>query len=699
MLNKNSWFFPVAIRTTMIVLLVFAQYMLAAQKEATVPIGNIKAQIQTWYDAYKQGKSEAAFSTFMDSTSAVINSYLYRKDYETIATLYEHCIQLAKDNKDEKTHLKFAVLLGNFYKIKGNFLQSNAVLLSALDKNGLDNDKAQQYLHIASNYIQIDPTKSKYYLDEAQKIMPNIKDTATLMLYHFDRGTYYRLNNDMNNAIQEEILAMKYMDNFPVQKVGSLIKLSDYMFNLNNLQPALDYLETAAKYYDPNKDRRTHSFVLLAKSKVFHKQKNDAAAIDATNEAYNYLKTTKLINQQAKCLYFLAGYYASANNQTEYEKTIGTLKQLVSEMEDNNFKEASLLTITKYELEKGNIKEGEKYFNQININKQLKDFTGKDDYLALKAKILTAKGNNALAIQTLESLVLYKDSIELNNTKSIVAYQESQYNRLEKEKEINQLSKDSENKSKKIGFISIVSSILGLILLLVLWFYRQLKSKNTQIYQQNEQLKGLLKDKDFLLKEIHHRVKNNLQVVSSLLNLQSNYIQDPVALDAINEGKNRVSSMALIHKNLYTDDNLTSIETIRYFDDLIDQLFESYNIDEDKITIEKDIDSMQLDVDTMIPLGLVTNELMSNALKHAFTESLSGTIKFSLKDEGDTILVQIKDNGKGINKDVFTSSQSFGNKMITAFVQKLKASLNIINHQGTEITLVISKQHVNTQRA
>ena len=157
--------------------------------------------------------------------------------------------------------------------------------------------------------------------------------------------------------------------------------------------------------------------------------------------------------------------------------------------------------------------------------------------------------------------------------------------------------------------------------------------------------------------------------------------------------------MALIHKNLYTDDNLTSIETIRYFDDLIDQLFESYNIDEDKITIEKDIDSMQLDVDTMIPLGLVTNELMSNALKHAFTESLSGTIKFSLKDEGDTILVQIKDNGKGINKDVFTSSQSFGNKMITAFVQKLKATLNIINHQGTEITLVISKQHVNTQRA
>jgi len=348
------------------------------------------------------------------------------------------------------------------------------------------------------------------------------------------------------------------------------------------------------------------------------------------------------------------------------------------------------LCIVKYELKKGNFKAGERFFNQINTSKQLNDFTGKDDYLAMKAKILAANGNKDLAIQTLETLVAYKDSLDLNNTKNIVAYQESQYNRLEKEKEINRLNADTQVKSRRINLISIISCILGGILLLILGFYRQLRSKNQRINQQNEQLKALINDKNFLLKEIHHRVKNNLQVVSSLLNLQSNYIQDPVALDAINEGKNRVGSMALIHKNLYVEDNLTSIETGRYFDDLIDQLFESYNIDENKITIEKDIDSMQLDVDTMIPLGLVTNELMSNALKHAFTESEGGIIKFSLKNKGDTIEIAIKDNGKGMQKDDFISSQSFGNKMIAAFVQKLKAQLNIINHQGTEIILVIT---------
>ena len=471
------------------------------------------------------------------------------------------------------------------------------------------------------------------------------------------------------------------------------------MFSLNHLEPALDYLKESSKFYDPNIDKRTHSFVLLAKSRIFHKQKNDAAAIEAATKAYDYLKTTKLVNQQAKCLYFLAEYYSSSGNQTQYAVTIHELKLLVNKMEDNNFKETSLVAITKYELSKGDFKEGQKYFNQINVSKQLDNFAGKDDYLALKAKIFKINGNKDLAIQTLENLIFYKDSIESNNTKNIVAYQESQYNRREKEKEINRLNAVSEEKSKKLWFISILSAALGLFLLLALGFYRKLQSKNRQIYRQNEQLKVLIHDKDFLLKEIHHRVKNNLQVVSSLLNLQSNYIQDQAALDAINDGKNRVSSMALIHKNLYTDDNLTTIETIQYFDDLIDQLFDSYNIDEDKITIEKDIDSMQLDVDTMVPLGLITNELVSNALKHAFTEAESGSIKFSLKDHNDTLEITIKDNGKGLKKDAFTSSDSFGNKMISAFVHKLKATLHIINDHGTEVILIVPKNFDKVQRA
>ena len=116
-----------------------------------------------------------------------------------------------------------------------------------------------------------------------------------------------------------------------------------------------------------------------------------------------------------------------------------------------------------------------------------------------------------------------------------------------------------------------------------------------------------MEDKDILLREIHHRVKNNLQVVSSLLNLQSSYISDKIALEAINEGKNRVSSMALIHQNLYTEKNLTEIETKRYFEELLDQLFDSYNIDSESISLQKDIDSVLIDVYMMIQLFFITN--------------------------------------------------------------------------------------------
>jgi two-component sensor histidine kinase len=175
------------------------------------------------------------------------------------------------------------------------------------------------------------------------------------------------------------------------------------------------------------------------------------------------------------------------------------------------------------------------------------------------------------------------------------------------------------------------------------------------------------------------------------LNLQSNYITDEIALEAINEGKNRVLSMALIHQNLYTDEHLTAIETKGYFDDLLDQLFESYNIDEQYITLEKDIDNFLIDVDTMIPLGLITNELISNALKHAFKDRTQGKIYFSVKDDYGKISITIKDNGIGVEPSSFAASRSFGNKMIQAFVQKMKANLQVKNDNGTEIILSVKK--------
>ncbi len=232
--------------------------------------------------------------------------------------------------------------------------------------------------------------------------------------------------------------------------------------------------------------------------------------------------------------------------------------------------------------------------------------------------------------------------------------------------------------------------VLGLALFLIsgaaiFGLYKKQIQKNAIIQKQASDL-------EILMKEIHHRVKNNLQVVSSLLDLQSHSITDAQAHEAVKEGKNRVQSMALIHQNLYSEGNINSIRLKEYVNTLVQTLCDSYNITNDKVKINADIDDLNLDVETMIPLGLVLNELVSNAFKYAFKEKLNGVLNIFLKVQANQLHLVVSDNGVGFpaGLDVKTS-KSFGLKMIRAFAQKLKAELNIYNNNGAVIKMKIAK--------
>jgi two-component sensor histidine kinase len=215
--------------------------------------------------------------------------------------------------------------------------------------------------------------------------------------------------------------------------------------------------------------------------------------------------------------------------------------------------------------------------------------------------------------------------------------------------------------------------------------YKKQKAKNNIIQKQAEDL-------EVLMKEIHHRVKNNLQVVSSLLDLQSHSISDVQAHEAVKEGKNRVQSMALIHQNLYSEGNIKGIRLKEYVSNLLQTLCDSYNITNDKVKINANIDDMNLDVDTMIPLGLVLNELVSNSFKYAFREKNNGELNIILKEQADQLHLMVCDNGGGFpaGLDVKTG-KSFGMKMIRAFAQKLKAKLEVYNNNGAVVEMLITK--------
>ncbi|MFK7921787.1 MAG: tetratricopeptide repeat protein [Bacteroidia bacterium] len=246
-------------------------------------------------------------------------------------------------------------------------------------------------------------------------------------------------------------------------------------------------------------------------------------------------------------------------------------------------------------------------------------------------------------------------------------------------------------RQRLLGWFAVLGAVALAVILLLLWRSYRLKQKtNQQLNAQNETIQQSLEEREILLKEIHHRVKNNLQIISSLLGLQSRSIDDPSALEAIAESRNRVQSMALIHQNLYQDETLAEISLPNYISQLSHSLLKSYQLSSQEIDLKQDVADISLDVDLLIPLGLILNELISNALKHAFAERQHGQIDIQIQQLAAQLQIQVTDNGAGLPDDFERKSQqSLGFKLVRSFVKKMNGSLKINTQSGTQIAMLI----------
>lgn len=300
------------------------------------------------------------------------------------------------------------------------------------------------------------------------------------------------------------------------------------------------------------------------------------------------------------------------------------------------------------------------------------------------------KGNLSRALNYLESWTACKDSIFNQEVSRQMNQLEVQYQTAQKDQALQLLNATHELTQSKLMTARArnYGLVAGLGLLVVLLFLLWRLWKKTRI--QNVQIQKSLTEKETLLREIHHRVKNNLQFISSLLNLQARHVEDGQTRSVLREGQNRVKSMALIHQNLYQEHDLTGVEIKTYLERLIQNLFHSYNISPGRIGLSLDIDPIRLDVDTMVPLGLIVNELISNSLKYAFPEGRQGTIAVSLKEEKNILILQVSDDGIGLpDKNPAQEGNTFGYRLIHAFQNQLNASLDIHSRQGTTVTMRI----------
>jgi PAS domain S-box-containing protein len=205
----------------------------------------------------------------------------------------------------------------------------------------------------------------------------------------------------------------------------------------------------------------------------------------------------------------------------------------------------------------------------------------------------------------------------------------------------------------------------------------------------DEQIKASLREKEVLLKEIHHRVKNNLQVISSLLNLQSGYLKDNKFKEMFEESQNRIRSMALVHEGLYESENMSIVDFRAYIDQLTAQLIVAHGVDSNLIKIKSNVRKVYLDLDRAIPCGLIINELISNCLKHAFPAGRGGEVNIELqRDVENMYVLTVEDNGIGIPKDLdFKNTQTLGLQVVNTLVGQIDGTIELNQQNGTNISI------------
>ena len=202
-----------------------------------------------------------------------------------------------------------------------------------------------------------------------------------------------------------------------------------------------------------------------------------------------------------------------------------------------------------------------------------------------------------------------------------------------------------------------------------------------------------LKEKEVLLKEVHHRVKNNLQVISSILNLQSSFVNDEKVLAILKESQSRIKTMSYIHETLYQTADFSSIEFTEYISSLVRNLIQSYAPQGTEVMLETDFDEMYLNLDQAIPCGLIINELVSNALKHAFKNCKKGTLLIAIKEVGSEVHMRIEDNGIGLPPGFrYEESESLGIYLVHALIEQIDAEMKVESDKGTRFLITFGKQ-------
>lgn len=591
--------------------------------------------------------------------------------------------------------------------------QADAYMDATVSKATITN-----YLYYISQYhrLLLKYDSSLHYLQQAEKLNQTFSPYSNWFIYNGMADIFFAYNN--YDKAEEYYVKAYHL----TRKEGIRMDHGLMINRLGNLYSQQNNPEKFAVIL-----REHEQFVKTGKKDILKDPVHSLLFLDWGNtslsQKVSFMKSVKeenvkngFLQAAASSNFYLASLYESAEQPEEALKYLYENRDFFISKNIPADVYPNLQYIYKLQIKTGKTTEAILTANQLmELNAKIADIANNETTLELEKKYETAKkekeiellnSQNKLNALELQSEMQQRMGLERENTlkDSTISQQEQlailakreknlKYSELEKEKLLSvSLARENELKEKLLFDGKKRNHLLltGLALLavagtIILYQYGRQRSKNNIIEKQRADL-------EVLNREIHHRVKNNLQVISSLLDLQSETTDDSKTAEKFQEGSQRVQSMAYIHQNLYQGDSIDSIDIQQYISMLTNNLMQSYNADAEKITLTADIEAIKLHSDTVIPLGMIINELVSNALKYAFKNKQQGQIQVVLKRINEKLLLQVKDNGVGMpdNIDVSTGN-SFGYKIIRAFTQKLKGLMTINNKNGTDVQLLIAK--------
>ncbi len=529
-----------------------------------------------------------------------------------------------------------------------------------------------------ANLLVLD--SASLFFKKAEKGYIALNDKKGQAKTYFKMAWVHRKKGELDKALEKDLSGLKLMEAID-DKAGicdALTRISDDLTSQNRLKEALEYAEKAIAIAE--------KYNLIGE--IFYvnfNAGNVAMHLEKYQESFNYFdKALSIAQKQNLGLPTLADITNSRGNAY---KRLGNLKKALQDYEKSlalakasNYQNA-ITTVTanlgEINLLLGNYKEALKYqLETVRLQEENNDTSNLVENYHHLSTIYANLNDYKTALNYKQKAYQMRDSISSTESDAKMSEMLTKYETKKKEETIaSQETAISQQKLIKSLFIGL--ALLLLVLLIIGYISYQSRSRKNRLLA----IKNT--ENELLLKEIHHRVKNNLEIVSGLLALQSSQIDNQSTKDAMQESQNRVNSIGIVHQKLYQGTNLGAVEMKDYVLNLSESILKSFGATQ-KVKLELAMEKLDLDIDTAVPLGLIINELITNTVKYAFPNNQSGILSIKLEKHTDNILhLEVSDNGVG--KSGITQGTGFGGQLIELLTHQLNGNMTEENQHGTTI--------------